>query len=72
MAIKTQRDEILFLILTGVAAKLLVMDFEICRGTAQLAWPAIASQYLLAKFPVAFRFEPDRRLLERAWRDVDD
>jgi hypothetical protein len=54
MAIKTQRDEIPFLIPTGVAAKLLVMDFEICHGTAQLASPAIASQYLLAKFPVAF------------------
>ena len=62
MAIKTQRDEIPFLIPTGVAAKLFVVDFEICHGTAQLATPAITSQYLLAKFPVAFRFEPDRRL----------
>jgi hypothetical protein len=32
--IKAQRDEILFLILTGVAAKLLMVDFEICHGTA--------------------------------------
>jgi len=61
MAIKTQRDEIPFLIPTGVAAKLLVMDFEICHGTTQLASPAIAPQYLLAKFPVAFLFEPDWR-----------
>ena len=62
MAIKTQRDEILFLILTGVAAKLLVMDFEICHRAAQLAPPAIAPQDLLAKFPIAFLFKPDWRL----------
>ena len=42
MAIETQRDEILFLILTGVAAKLLVVNFKIPHGTAQLAAPSIA------------------------------
>jgi hypothetical protein len=62
MAIKTQRDEILFLILTRVATKLLVVNFKVPHRAAQLATPAIAPQYLLAELPVAFLLKPNRRL----------
>ena len=62
VAIETQCDKIVFMISTRVAAKPLMMHFKICHRTAQLAAPAIAPQYLLAKSPVVFLLKPNRRL----------
>jgi hypothetical protein len=47
MTVRAKRDQILFGIVAGVAAKLVVMDFEVRHGAAVLTAPAIATQYLL-------------------------
>jgi len=62
MAIKTQRDEILFLILTGVAAK------RVCGELQDLSWSRTAdsASHRAAvpdcELPVTFLLEPNRRL----------
>jgi hypothetical protein len=42
VATEAERDEIIFMIATGVTAKLLVMDFKVGSRPAQLATPAIS------------------------------
>ena len=42
-------EEVLFGIVAGVAAKLFVMDFQVCHHPARLTPPAIASKHLLAQ-----------------------
>jgi len=66
VAVKAQRDEILFVVFARVTAKLFVVDFEVCHRAAKLAAPAVSPQYLLAKFPVIFLLEPDRPLFRRS------
>jgi hypothetical protein len=63
VAVKTQRDQIPLLIPTGVAAKLLVVDFKVRHRTAKLTAPAIAPQYLFAELLITFLLNPGRRLL---------
>jgi hypothetical protein len=43
MAIRAQRDEILFFIFARVTAKFLMMYFEVDPGSAELAAPAVAA-----------------------------
>jgi len=45
MAIRAQRDEILFFIFARVTAKFLMMYFEVSPGAAELASPPIAAQH---------------------------
>ena len=66
MTIETEGDQIVLTILAGVAAKFFMVNFKVCHRTAELAAPAVSPQYLLAKFPVIFLFEPDRRLFRRS------
>ncbi len=66
MTIETEGDQVVLTILAGVAAKLFVVNFKVCHRAAKLAAPAVSPQYLLAKFPVIFLFEPDRRLFRRS------
>jgi hypothetical protein len=47
MTVVAQRDEIVLRIRTGVAAKFLVVDFEVGHGTAALTAPAISLQHSL-------------------------
>jgi hypothetical protein len=44
MAIDAQRDEIVLVIITRLAAELLVMDFEVFHRPAELAMPAVTVQ----------------------------
>ena len=66
MTIETEGDQVVLTILAGVAAKLFVVNFKVCHRAAKLAAPAVSPQYLLAKFPVIFLFEPHRRLFRRS------
>ena len=66
MTIETEGDQIVLTILAGVAAEFFMVNFKVCHRTAELAAPAVSPQYLLAKFPVIFLFEPDRRLFRRS------
>jgi hypothetical protein len=63
MAIRAKRDEIIFCVLARVAAKLLVMHFEVLPRSAELAAPAVASQYTLAQIFVLASVEADWYLL---------
>ena len=55
--------EVLFRIVAGVAAKLFVMDFQVCHCAAQLTSPAIATQHLLAQIFVQSRIQPHAHTL---------
>jgi hypothetical protein len=46
-------------IIAVVAAKLLVVDFQVRHRTARLTSPAIATQYLLPQVLVRHRIKPD-------------
>jgi hypothetical protein len=48
VAFGAQRDQVFFGIISRLAAKLFVVDFEIGQRSAQLATPAVASQNLLS------------------------
>ena len=52
MASDTQCNQVSFGIISGVATKLPVMDFQIRHCTARLAPPAIAAQDLLPQLIV--------------------
>jgi hypothetical protein len=51
-------DQVLFSIVTRMAAKFLVVDFQVRHGAARLTSPAIATQDLLAKIVVRHRIQP--------------
>ena len=59
---QAERDQIAFIIDAGVAAKLFVVDLQVCHRTAQLTAPAVSPQYVLAELLVILLLEPDRRL----------
>jgi hypothetical protein len=44
MALVAQRDQVSFRVLAGVAAELLVVNFQLRPGAADLASPAVAPQ----------------------------
>jgi len=48
MAAVAEGNQVSFVVLTGVAAELLVMDFEVRHGSAELTTPAISPKHLLA------------------------
>ena len=63
MAIRAQRDEILFFIFARVTAKFLMMYFEISPGAAELAPPAVAAQHAFAQVFIITISKSDRHLL---------
>ncbi len=67
VATQAERDQIVFMIRAGVAAKLFVVDFKVGHGTAQLTAPAVSPQYVLAELLVILLLEPDRRLFRLHW-----
>jgi hypothetical protein len=42
-----ERNQVLFGVVAGVAAKLFVVDFEVRHRAAELTTPAVATQHLL-------------------------
>ena len=61
MTAATERDQIVFVVRPRVAAELLVMDFQVGHGSAELATPAVSSQDLLPQFVALAIVKPDRR-----------
>jgi hypothetical protein len=59
----TQRNQVLLRIITGLAAKFLVMNLQIGHRAAGLASPSIATEYLVAELFVWLGIEPQARLL---------
>jgi len=57
MAREAERDQVFFGVMTGVAAKLFVMDFQVCHCAAKLTPPPIATQDLLAMIVVRNRIQ---------------
>ena len=47
VACGTERDQVLFGVAAGMAAKLFVMDFQVRHRAARLTAPAVAAQHLL-------------------------
>ena len=60
MTVGAQRNEVVFLVFARMAAKLLMMNFEISHRTAELASPAIPSQHLFTEFGIVIYSEPKR------------
>jgi hypothetical protein len=58
MALGAQCDQIRVVIISLLAAQLLVMDLKVLSGTANLAFPAIALQHLFSELVVWFGIEP--------------
>ena len=51
--------------MTGMAAKLLMMDFEILRRSAVLATPAVSVEYHESQLCIGFGTELDSRLFRK-------
>ena len=52
-----ERDQVLFLIISGMAAKLLVVDFQIRHRTACLTAPRVPAQNLLPKVVIGLEIK---------------
>jgi len=63
VAFCAQRDQILFLIPTGLAPEVLVVQLEMYHGAAHLAAPVVALQHLSMQFTVLFWIQPEARFL---------
>jgi hypothetical protein len=57
-----QRDQVLFGIASGMAAKLLVMDFEILQRSTILATPTVSVEYRESQLCIGFGTELDSRI----------
>jgi hypothetical protein len=60
VAVCTKGDQVVLLIFSGVTPKCLVVYFEVCSGSTELAAPAIAAQDTLTRLLVFCSFESDR------------
>jgi len=58
MAPQTQRNEVGLGIASALAAKFLVMDFQVRHRSTGLASPSVASQYLLPQSFIRAAIEP--------------
>jgi len=63
VALGAQGDQVRVVIISLLAAPLLVMDLKFLSGTANLAFPAIALQYLSSQLVVRLPIKPEARLL---------
>jgi hypothetical protein len=63
-------DQILTRIITGLAAKLFVVNFEIGHGSARLTFPAVAVKHLVAKLVVCRWIQPHRSKLRWSIHDA--
>jgi len=62
VAIEAEGDEIGFRIFAGVAAEFLVVDFQVCPGTAELTAPTVSPKHALSQVSVLQLSQPSRRL----------
>ena len=73
VAFGAQRDQVLFLVATRLAAEFEVVYLQVLHAPADLASPAVALQHLPMQFAVAVRIESESRafaadLLHEAFR----
>jgi hypothetical protein len=61
VAFSAQRDQVLFLVATRLAAEFEVVNLQILHAPADLASPAVALQYLPMQFAIARRSESKSR-----------
>ena len=59
VALCAERDQVLFRVVAGVAAKLFVVNLQIRHRAARLTAPAIAAQHLLLKILIRKWVEPN-------------
>jgi hypothetical protein len=62
-----ERDEVLLGIVSGVAAKLFVMDFQVGHRAARLTSPAIPTEHLLSEILVRHPIQPPALGLRANW-----
>jgi hypothetical protein len=65
MAVSAQGDEVQIVVVALLAPQLLVVDMQILLGTANLAFPPIALQYLSSELVVRFGISRKRGRLGR-------
>jgi hypothetical protein len=58
MALRAERDQVVFGIKARVASKLFVMNLQVRHSAARLTPPAIATQHLLPKNFIRVRIQP--------------
>ena len=58
MTVAAQGDQVLLGIISGLAAELFVVNFEIRHRAARLASPAVSPEYLIAKFFIRLGVKP--------------
>jgi hypothetical protein len=58
MALCAERNQVLFCVVAGVAAKFLVMDFQVRHDATRLTSPAIPAQDFLPQALVQYRIQP--------------
>ena len=63
VAIRAERDQVLFFVATRLAAELEVVHLQMPHTTADLASPAVALHHLPMQFAVAGRIESESRAL---------
>jgi hypothetical protein len=61
MARGAERNQVLLGIVTGVAAKLSVVDLQVPHRAARLTLPAITAEHLLAELFVQIGIQPQAR-----------
>ena len=61
MTVRTKCDQVVLRIVTGLTAKLFVMDLQVRHGAARLTPPAIAPQHLLLQSLVRHRIQSQGR-----------
>lgn len=66
VAFSAQRNQVVFLITTRVAAKFEVMYLQILHAAAKLASPAVAFQHLPMQLAIAVGIESHSPVLQRA------
>jgi len=66
MAFSAQRNQVVFRITTGVAAKLEVVHLQVLHATAYLAAPSVAFQHLPIQFAIGVGIESYTLALQRA------
>ena len=65
MAFRAQRDQVLLLVATCLAAEFEMVYLQVLHATAELASPAVALQHLALQFAIARRIESQSRVLGR-------
>jgi hypothetical protein len=70
VALVAEGDEVFFRVISCVAAKVEVVNFELRPPTTMLTGPSVALQHLFAELVVGFRIKPNSRLFGEGGQSV--